>query len=438
MYHQPSDFQDRANPNAALPAGAAESESGAEAMTRRRRIRRGLAFAALPVIALVGFGLTRIGDDQAAMAMPPPEVAVALPLQRSIVEYDDYVGRFEPSQSVEIRPRVSGQLQSVHFRDGDIVRKGQLLFVVDPRPYAATLAEAQARAASARTQAALARAELARAERLIPDEAVSAEEIDNLRAAARSAAAAIAAAEASVRARALDVEFTRVRAPISGRISDRRVDAGNLVAGGDAGSATLLTTINALDPMHFTFDASEALYLKAQRQRASGSGAGTEVQIRLQDEADHSWRGYVDFTDNGINPGSGTIRGRAVLSNPGYFLTPGMFGNMRLTGSGSVNALLVPDSAVLTDQARKIVYVVGRDGKAAARPVEVGPVIEGLRVVRSGIGPGDRVIIRGHQKVMPGAPVVAKAARIAPVPRAAPAATPLPAPSSAASFAATR
>jgi RND family efflux transporter MFP subunit len=434
MFHRPRDFDDQFESGGAMVAPAPPPTIDSEAAPARRRLGRSLALAALPVAALAGFAFTRLGGPTEAAAMPPPKVTVAAPLQRSIVEYDEYTGRFEASRTVEVRPRVSGQLQSIHFKDGDIVRQGQLLFVVDPRPFAAALAEARARVASASTAAALARSELARAERLIDDQAVSAEEVDNLRAAVRSADAAVAATQATVRAKALDVEFTRVRAPISGRISDRRVDAGNLVAGGDAGSATLLTTIHALDPIHFSFDASEALHLKSRRER--GANGPAEVAIRLQDESGYGWRGSVDFTDNGINPNSGTIRGRAVLRNPNYFLTPGMFGNMRLTGGRAVDALLVPESAVLTDQARRIVMVLDREGKVAARPVEVGPIVDGLRVIRSGLTRTDRIIISGFQKAPPGTPVVARVGRILPSPgTAAPPASSAP-PASAARFAA--
>jgi RND family efflux transporter MFP subunit len=351
-----------------------------------------------------------------------------VPLQRNIVEYDEFTGRFEPSRSVEIRPRVSGALSGIHFHDGDYVRQGQLLFTIDPRPFAAALAEAQARAAAARTAAALARAELARALRLLPDEAVSREEVDNLRATARSAEANIAAADAVVRQRALDLEFTRVRAPISGKVSYRRIDPGSLVTGGNSGAATLLTTINAVDPIYFTFDVSEGLLLKAERDRAATGGAPQTVDIRLQDESDYRWHGQVDFTDNGIDPNSGTIRARAVVTNSTGFLKPGMFGSMRLSSGRPVNALLVPDSAVLTDQAGKSVFVMGKNGPAP-RPVTVGPVIDGLRVIKAGLQPGEKVVIRGFQRMMPGVPVQAKLTRIVPEPSKTvnPAASPAPA-----------
>ena len=379
----------------------------------RRQPLRQLALVALPLLAVVGLAYWLLGGPrQPAAAMPPAEIAVAFPLQRNIVEYDEFTGRFEPSRSVEIRPRVSGQLAGVHFRDGDYVRAGQLLFTIDPRPFAAALAEAQARAAAARTAAALARAELARAERLIPDEAVSREEIDNLRAAARSAEAGIDAADAVVRQRALDLEFTRVTAPISGKISNRRVDPGSQVSSG-AGTGTLLTTINAVDPIYFTFDVSEGELLKAQRDRAAGETAQM-VDIRLQDEPDYRWHGQLDFTDNGIDPASGTIRARAILTNGSGFLTPGMFGSMRLSSGRPVTALLVPDSAVLTDQAGKMVMTIGKNGQPAPVPVTIGPVIDGLRVIKSGLSPTAKVVIRGQQRMMPGVPIQPKLTKIVP------------------------
>jgi RND family efflux transporter MFP subunit len=308
----------------------------------------------------------------------------------------------------------------VHFADGQIVRKGQLLFTIDARPFNAALAEARADAASARSDLELARVNLARANRLIADEAVSQSDLDQLNARVRAASAALAAADARVRSRSLDVEFTQVRAPIGGRISDRRVDSGNLVAAGEGAGGSLLTTINALDPIYFNFDSSEALFLKAQRERQAGGAAAQQVEIRLQDESGYRWKGRVDFSDNAINANSGTLRVRAVIDNPDYFLTPGMFGNMRLAQGGTVSALLVPDAAVRTDQARKQLFVVGKDGTVAARPVETGPLVAGLRVIRSGLKPGDRVVVQGIQFAQPGAKVTAKPTTIQP--KAAPAA----------------
>lgn len=406
---------------------------------RRQLPARRAALLIAPLLLLLALAYWAFaGGQQPAAAMPPAEVAVATPLQRTVLEYDEFTGRFEPSRSVELRPRVSGQLVGIHFRDGDYVRQGQLLFTIDPRPFAAALAEAQARAAAARTAAALARTELARALRLLPDEAVSREEVDNLRAAARSAEANIAAADAVVRQRALELEFTRVRAPIGGKASYRRIDPGSLVSGGDSGASTLLTTINAVDPVYFTFDVSEALLLKAQRERADGNGEPQLVEIRLQDEPDYRWHGRVDFTDNQIDPNSGTIRARAVVANRDAFLTPGMFGSMRLASSRPVEALLVPDSAVVTDQAGKAVMVIAKSGQAEPRPVTVGPVIDGLRVIKSGLGANDKVIIRGLQRLMPGAPIQPKLTRIVPEPSRAVSPAAAPPPASSARFATAR
>ena len=390
--------------------------------------RRKVGYVLLPVVGLLLlFIATRWGSGSAAPVAPPPSVVtVALPLPRMVTDWDDYVGRFEASQAVEIRPRVSGQLVGIHFKDGDIVRRGQLLFTIDPRPFTAALAEAQAQVSSASTALALARSELARASRLIADQAVSAEEVETLRARARSAQAQLAAAQAQVRSRQLNVEFASIRAPVTGRISDRKVDIGNLVAGDAAGTATVLTTINALDPIYFSFDGSEALFLKQRREAAEGQ----DVEIRLQDEADYKWRGRVDFTDNAINNGSGTIRGRAVIANPEYFLVPGMFGNMRMRGSAAHPALLVPDAAVVTDQARKVIFVVGKGGLVEMRPVEVGALADGLRVIRSGLKPNDRVVIQGTQFAKPGEKVKPVAGRIDPK-VATPAAVSIPASSQA-------
>jgi RND family efflux transporter MFP subunit len=370
--------------------------------------------------ALLAAGVSLANKDAPApVAPPPPIVTVAQPLAGQVNEWDDYVGRFESSRSVEVRPRVSGAVTAVHFTDGAIVSKGQLLFTIDQRPFAAALEEARAGLAGAESDVALANADLGRALRLLDVEAVSKSDVDRLQARVRAANAALAAARARVRARALDMEFTQVRAPISGQISDRRVDAGNLVAAGEGSGSTLLTTINALDPIYFTFDGSEALFLKNKRAKQAGSAA-SPVEVRLQDETDYRWQGQLDFTDNTLDPRSGTMRGRAVLRNPGLFLTPGMFGNMRLASGGTTAALMVPDAAVQTDQARKTLLVVAPDGSVAAKPVVLGPMVNGLRIVRSGLAPNDRVVISGTQMAMPGAKVQTRAGRIAPV--AAPAA----------------
>ena len=372
------------------------------------RGRRAAWIGALFVLVIGAWWLLRDGAPQAAAA-PAPVLTVAAPIARDVTLWDEYIGRFEASKAVEVRPRVSGAITAIHFTDGQIVRQGQPLFTIDPRPYRAALSEARASAASARSDLALARLELERAGRLVDVEAVSQSEIDRLRARVNAANAALAGADARIAARALDVEFTVVRAPLSGRISDRQIDAGNLVSAGDAGG-TLLTTINALDPIYFTFQGSEALFLKAKREAAE---KGATVEVRLQDESDYRWKGQLDFTDNGLDPRSGTIRARASFTNPEMFLTPGMFGNMRLSTGQTTRALLIPAAAVQTDQARKIVYVVGKDGTVAAKPVELGPEVDGLRVIRSGLAPSDQVVITGYQFARPGTKALTRAGKIA-------------------------
>ncbi|HEY0629393.1 MAG TPA: efflux RND transporter periplasmic adaptor subunit [Sphingomicrobium sp.] len=383
------------------------------------------ALVGTPLVLLAAAVTLWDSEPSPAAAPTAPQVTVAAPLERTINQWDDYVGRFEASRSVEVRPRVSGQIVGVHFADGQIVRQGQLLFTIDPRPFAASLAEARASVASAQAELALAQTDLGRAQRLLKEQAVSQSNVDQIVARVRSSQAALAAAQARVRSRALDVEFTQVRAPIGGKISDRRIDPGNLVATGE----TLLTTINALDPIYFNFDVPESLFLKTARARQAGNASGQLAEIRLQDEASYNWKGRLDFTDNGISQNSGTVRARAVVPNPNYFLAPGMFGNMRLADGGTTHALLVPDAAVRTDQARKILLVVGKDNTVAAKPVETGPLVGGLRVIRSGITKADRVIVQGVQFAMPGAKVTPRVTQIKPNEAVASAAPPPSSPS---------
>lgn len=392
-----------------IPTAYVPDRADKTARSRRTRI----AVGGLALVALAGIGWAIFGRSETAAALLPPAVVqIAHPLVREVTEWDDYVGRFAPSKSVDIRPRVSGAITQVLFRDGDYVRQGQPLFQVDPRPYRAALAEAQADAASARAALALARSDYARVSGLTGDEAMAASEVDSRRARVRAAEAALAAAQARVSARSLDMGFTTVRAPISGRVSDRKVDAGNLVSGENGANATLLTTINAVSPIYFTFDASESLFLKAQRDKAANR-APSAVEVRLQDETEYRWKGKLDFTDNGLDARSGTIRVRASLDNTDGFLTPGMFGNMRLANGGKVRAMLVPDEAVRADQTRKVVMVVGKDGTVASRPVDLGPLVGNLRVVRSGLRADDAVVISNFQAVTAGAKVQAKPGRIA-------------------------
>jgi len=375
------------------------------------------------------YGCSRPSEAQAP---PAPSVTVAVPLVQAVQDWDEFTGRFEATQSVEVRARVGGYVSGVHFRDGDYVRRGQLLFSLDPRPAQAALASARAQLSQAQAQLALAQSELTRSETLLESQAVSQAEVDTRRGALQTAQAAIAAANANVRARQLDLEFTRVTAPISGRVSDRRVDAGNLVAGGSS-AADVLTTVVSSAPIHFVFDGSEAVLLKYQRQARRGAAP---IQVRLQDESDFTRSGTLDFTDNAVDTASGVIRLRAVIPNADGFLKPGMFGQARLAGSGSYEAMLVPDAAVATDQARRIVYVVAADGSVAPRPVQLGPLVDGLRVIRSGLQRTDRVIINGVQRIQqPGMKVTATNGQIRPVARVQTAPVTTIAPASSATFA---
>ena len=379
-------------------------------------MRTCLTLATLGLALLAGCGKKpEAPPPPGAPGGPPPQVTVATPLVKPIVDWDDYVGRFEAIRETEVRPRVSGYIQSLNFRDGQFARKGQLLFVIDPRPFQAVLAQARADAQRLKAAAEVARTVFARTKTLLEANAVSKEEYENAEATYKQAVAAYQAGEATVRARALDVEFTRVTAPIAGRLSDRRLDVGNYVTAG----TTVLTTIVALDPIYFTFTASEALYLKYSRANQAGTRpssriAPNPVDIKLGDETEYRWHGKMNFVDNVIDTGSGTVRGRAVVRNPDNFLTPGTFGHLRLLGSGAYNGLLVPEDAVVTDQTRKGLLIVGQGDKVEQRVVELGPIVDGLRVVRSGLKSTDRVIIAGVQRGRPGTKVAIKLGKIVP------------------------
>lgn len=358
-------------------------------------------------LVIVGFSLlSGCGGEQAPPAPPPPQVTVATPIQREVEDWDDYTGRFVAPQDVEIRPRVNGVVTAIHFRDGQDVRQGAPLLTIDPRPYRAALAQAQAQASRANAALSNARQVTARSRKLASAQAVSTEELEANIATERTAAADLAAARAAITNAELNLSFTTVRAPFSGRMSDRKVSIGDSVADGQ----TILTRIVSLDPIWFEFEGAESFYLKNLRQdqrgeRGSSRTTANPVQIQLADESEYRWLGRMEFLDNTVDPNSGTIRAHAVVQNPTRFLTPGMFGRARLLGSGTYKAMLIPDEAVVTDQTRRLVYVVGNDNKAVARPVEVGAKVEGLRIVRDGLAPTDRVVITGVGRVQPGAPV---------------------------------
>jgi RND family efflux transporter MFP subunit len=343
-------------------------------------------------------------------APPAPPVQVSAPLAKRVTNWDEYTGRFEASEQVEVRARVSGFLDSLHFKDGDLVKKGDLLFTIDQRPYKLSVDVSRADLARAKAQVELAQNEVERAEGLTQNRTITARDVDQRRANLNSAIGTMQAAEANLKTAELNLEWTQVRAPLAGRISNRRVDPGNLIAGGQSG-ATLLTTIVAVDPIYFTFDASEADYIRysrlaASKERVSSRETGTPTQVRLADEREWKREGRMDFVDNALNARSGTIRGRAVFENKDQFLTPGTFGRLRLFG-GEVDALLVPDSVIVSDQANKIVLTVGPDNKVVPKPVVLGQISDGLRVISSGLTKDDKVIVGGlaNPMVRPGASV---------------------------------
>lgn len=352
--------------------------------------------------------LASCGEPPQAPAPAAPQVTVARPLVKTVSDWDRYVGQFEAVNHVELKPRVSGYLVEVAVEDGALVNAGDLLFRIDARPFEATLAEASGRVHSVETRLANARSELERARGLLDIQAVSQEEFDTLDAAVKSAESDLASARAAQRSAELNVEFTRITAPVAGRVSDRRVDVGNTVKADE----TVLTTVVSVDPMHFSFQGSEADYLRYLRQNPQGV-KGAPVRIRLQDEAAPARSGSIDFFDNAVNTGAGTIRGRAVVANADGLLVPGMYGQLELQAGQPYEGILLPDSAISTRGAQRLAMVVGDDGLVQARVIELGPLYEGLRVIRSGLDGSERVIVNGLQRAFPGAPVTAAETTIA-------------------------
>jgi RND family efflux transporter MFP subunit len=341
---------------------------------------------------------------------------VASPTQRTITDYDEYVGRFVAVDAVEVRARVSGYLDSIHFKDGQMVKEGDLLFTIDKRPFQTALDQAKATVQKARAELAFAEGDLERAAQLVRDKTITQQTFDQRTQVKRVAEANVAAQEAAVRQAELDLQFTDLRAPVSGRIGDRRVSVGNLVTGGTSGNTTLLATIVSTDPMRFEFTFDEASYLRYERLAANGDanakredlaarGGSTIVRLKLIDEKSFDHVGRMDFIDNVIDRSTGTIRGRAVFANGQGIFTPGMFARVQVPGSAPYTALLVPDTAIGSEQARKFVYVVRPDDTVAQKYVEVGPLSGGERVIRSGLEPSDRVIVEGLMRVRPGAKV---------------------------------
>jgi multidrug efflux system membrane fusion protein len=359
---------------------------------------------------LLALTLSGCGDKPPPQAAAgPPPVTVAQPVKRTVTDWDEFTGRFEAVEEVQVRARVGGFVTSVEFRDGAFVKTGDLLYVIDSRPFEAVAEQADGQLADARAKVELAKRELDRGLTLVETSAVSEQVVDQRRQALQAAHAAETVAEGTLKAAQLNVEFTHVLAPIGGRVSRHLVSVGNLVQGSEGGS-TLLTSIVSLDPIYIYFDMDEATYLKNNRlyfegKRPSSRDTANPVQVTLTGETKPSHDGKVDFLDNRLDLGTGTLRGRAVIPNKDYSILPGQFGRVRLIGSSPYEALLLPDSAIATDQSRKIVFVVKDDDTVEAKPVILGPLGGGLRVIREGLKAEDHVIVDGLQRARVGAKV---------------------------------
>jgi RND family efflux transporter MFP subunit len=389
--------------------------------TRVGNIAAGLAAAAreiMPIAIRLPFttawltlaaALAGCGDSQNHAAAPPPTaVTVAKPVQRTIVDQDQYVGRFVAVDMVEVRGRLSGYLSKIHFQDGQMVKRGDLLFTIDRRPFQIVLDQARANLQLAKANLAFAESDLARGQELLRNKTITEQTFEQRTQAKRVAEASVTAQEALVHSAELDLnEFTELRAPVAGRIGDRRVSVGNLVTGGTSGSTTLLATIVSMDPIRFEFTFDEAAYLRYQRAATDGRDpanheGSTPVKIKLIDEQTFAHEGRMDFVDNAIDRATGTIRGRAQFANPDTLFTPGMFANIQVPASQPYDAMMVPDVAIGSEQARKYVLVVDTENVARPKYVTLGDVADGLRVVKDGLAPDDRVVTNGIARIRPG------------------------------------
>ncbi|WP_454622421.1 efflux RND transporter periplasmic adaptor subunit [Bradyrhizobium cenepequi] len=365
------------------------------------------------------FALALAGCDEKAQsqaaAPPPPPVTVAQPVKRTVTDWDEFTGRFEAIEEVQVRARVGGFVNSVEFKDGAIVHAGDLLYIIDPRPFEAVASQAQGQLDDARAKAELAKRELDRGLNLVQTSAVSVQVVDQRRQALQAAYAAETQAEGALKAAQLNVEFTHVLAPITGRVSRHLVTPGNLVQGADSG-ATLLTSIVSLDPIYIYFDVDEATYQRNSKlwfegKRPSSRDTSNPVQVTLTGETKPSHEGKMDFLDNRLDISTATLRSRAIVPNKDLSILPGQFGRVRIIGSSPYEALLIPDAAIATDQSRKIVFVVKADNTVEARPVVLGPLDDGLRVIREGLKAEDHVIVDGLQRARVGAKVTPKMAQ---------------------------
>jgi len=369
-------------------------------LTPARRLLSLSAAGALILVAGCGEG------QKQQVALPPPKVTVARPLERTIVDQDEYVGRFVPLDFVEIRAHVSGYLDKVHFEDGQFVKQGDILFTIDQRPFQNTVDQAKANLESAKSNLAFTEADLARGQQLMRDRTISEQVFQQRTQAFRNAQAAVAANEAMVRQAALDLEFTELKAPVSGRIGDRRVTPGNLVTGGTTFSTTLLAVIVSTDPIRLEFTLDEASLLRydrlAREQQKDAGQWNMPVRLKLIDEQEFSHNGRMDFVDNSVDRATGTIRARAEFSNKEGLFTPGMFARVQVPASAPYQALLVPDVAIVSEQARKYVLVVAAADTVVAKYVQLGNVIDGLRVIKVGLSSDDRVVVNGLLRARPG------------------------------------
>ncbi|MGR7995985.1 efflux RND transporter periplasmic adaptor subunit [Xanthobacter sp. ZOL 2024] len=357
---------------------------------------------------------------QQAGPPPAPQVTVAHPATRTVTDQDEYVGRFVAIDEVNVRARVSGYLDAIHFTDGQLVKQGDLLFTIDQRPFKIALAQAQANLAQAQANLDFTKADLERARSLLEDRnstAISKQTFDQRTQAERTAAATVQSQEAAVRSAQLDLDFTEVKAPVSGQIGDRRVSVGNYVTGGTAGSPTLLAVIVSTNPIRFEFTIDEASLLRIQRRKAGADIKGDPVELKLIDDKGFVHKGEMDFLNNVIDRETGTIRGRAVFDNPNGLFRPGMFARIRLNSTDPYQALVVPDAAIGTEQVKKFVYVVGPDNKVAQRFVTLGQLVGDQRVITEGLKPDDTLVVNGLMRVRPGVvvnPQMADAAKAEP------------------------
>ncbi len=377
-----------------------------------RRTARPALMLLLPM-ALAACGQQQ--QQQQAKAPPPPTVTVAPPVKQTVTDYDEYVGRFAAVNSVEVRARVSGYLDGVHFRDGQMVKKGDLLFTIDKRTFQNALDQAQATLAQAKSNLAYAQSDLERGQSLVKEKTITQQVFEQRAQAARNAQASVNSAEAAVRQAKLDLQFSELRAPIDGRIGARQVSPGNLVTGGTTGNTTLLATIVSTDPIYFEFTFDEASYLRYKRMGTASDDVASDrdkvpVSLKLMDEKSFDHEGHMDFVNNVIDKGTGTILGRAVFPNQHDLFTPGMFARVRVPASAPHEALLVPDTAIGSLQTEKYVLVVNDKDVATSHTVTLGQLVGGLRVIKSGLKPDDRVIVNGLARVRPGQKVTPKAA----------------------------